>query len=120
MAITLNLFCNGAVGFIDWLDLFGFDLALCMILEYPSGTAKQEPDNYDADKRACRRMCDEPRIELENDDKDEHGHDCESTAAKNEKRESAGNGSYDNAEGNGDQSNQWSMLKVLLGKELLA
>ena len=25
MANTLNLFCNGAVGFIDWLDLLNFD-----------------------------------------------------------------------------------------------
>ena len=54
-----------------WLDLFGFDLTLCMILEYPPGAAQQEADDYDADDRACRRVCNEPPIKLQDHDKDE-------------------------------------------------
>ena len=52
MVNTLNLYCNGAVGFIVWLDLLGLDLTFCMLLEYPSGAAQQEADHYDADERA--------------------------------------------------------------------
>ena len=59
---TLNLFRHEAVGFIGWLDLLGFNLTFCMILEYPSGAAQQEADDYDADERACRRMSDKPRV----------------------------------------------------------
>ena len=36
---------SGAVGFIDWLDLFGFDLPLYMVLKYPSRAPQQEADN---------------------------------------------------------------------------
>ena len=119
MANTLNLFRNGAVGFIDLLDLLGFDLTFCMILEYPSGAAQQEADHYDADERACGRMSDKPRVQLEHDDKHKHGDHCESTTAKDEKRENAGYGSYNNAEHNNNCGDQRRVLKVLLGKKLV-
>jgi hypothetical protein len=63
VANTLKLFRNGAV--VEWLDFFGFHLTLRMILEYPSGTAQQKTDNYDADDRARRRVRDEPPIKLQ-------------------------------------------------------
>jgi hypothetical protein len=119
VANTPNLFRNGAVGFIVLLDLFGFHLTLRMILEYPSGTAQQKTDNYDADDRARRRVRDEPPIKLQDDDKDEHGNNRESTTAKNEKREHAGDGSYDSGRCDNNRGNQWCMLKVLLGKKLV-
>ena len=41
------------------------------------------------------------------------------TAAKDEKRENAGNGSYDNAERDGNCGDEWRMLKVLLRGKLM-
>jgi hypothetical protein len=120
VANTLDLLRNKAVGFIEWLDLFGFDMALCVILEYPSGTAKQEADNYDAYDRASKRMRNEPRIELQESDKDEHSDDCESATAKNQKRENAGNGSYDSIERNSNCSDERRVLKILLGNKVMA
>ena len=83
-----------------WLDLFGFHLPLCIILEYPPGATKEKGDNDNANERARRRMRDEPRIKLQDDNEDDHGDDCEAAAAENEKREDAGNSSYDDAEHN--------------------
>jgi len=88
------------VGWSVWLDLFGFHLPLCIILEYPPGATKEKGDNDNANERARRRMRDEPRIKLQDDNEDDHGDDCEATAAENEKREDAGNSSYDDAEPN--------------------
>jgi hypothetical protein len=51
MTSSLDAFQNGDIGFIEGLDLFRFDLALCVILEYPCGTSEQEADNYDAEDR---------------------------------------------------------------------
>ncbi len=90
-----------------------------MILEYPSSAAQQEADNYDADDRARRRVRDEPPIKLQDNDKDEHGDNGESTTAKNEKRENARDGSDDSGRDDNDCGNQWCMLKVLLGKKFV-
>ena len=119
MANTLTMYRNGVVGFIDWLDLFGFQLTLCMILEYPSSAAQQKADHYDAEDRIRRRVCGEPPIKLQDDDKDEHSDNSESATAKNEKRENAGDGSYDSCRCDNDRGNQWSMLKVLLAKKFV-
>lgn len=64
-------------------------------------------------------MRDEPSIKLQEDDKGEHGHDCGSTTAKDEKRENPGNGSDDNAKYNSGCGDQRRMLEVLLGKKLM-
>jgi hypothetical protein len=77
-------------GFSDWSDILGLDLTLCMVLEYSSGAAQQEADNYDADERTRRERSDKPSVQLQHHDEDKPSHGRESTAAKNEKRENAG------------------------------
>jgi hypothetical protein len=109
-----------SVGSSDLLDLFRFHLPLCIILKYSSGAAQEKTYNYDADERTRRRMRNEPRIKLQDDNKDEHRDDCEATAAKDEKRENGGNGSYDNAEHDGNCGDERRMLKVLLGNKVMA
>jgi hypothetical protein len=104
----------------DHACLFGFDLPLRVILEYPSGTAQKEADNDDADECACRRVRDKPSIKLQEDDKGSHGDDCEATTPKDEKREHVRSSGYDKAEHHSDCGDQWRVLKVLLGKELMA
>jgi hypothetical protein len=84
VANTLKFSRNGAVGFIDWLDLFGgIELTLRMILKHPSGTAKQKSDNNDRDERAGDRARHKPSIELKSDDEHDHGYDSDATTAKN-------------------------------------
>ena len=85
-----------------------------MILEYSSGSAQQKANDYDADERASGRPRNEPCVKLEDDDKNEHRDNCEATAAKNEKTENAGNGSYNNAERNRNCRDKRCMLKPLL------
>jgi len=91
-----------------------------MVLEYPSGAAQQEAHDYDADERTRGRTSDKPGVQLEYDDKDKHGDDGESTTAKNEKRENAGYGSYDNGEHKNNCGDERRMRKVLLGKKLVS
>jgi len=78
-----------------------------------------EKRQYDTDQRARSRMCDQPRVKLQERDEHHHGDDCKTLAAKNEEPKNSRNGSEYNAECNSHRRNQRCVLEVLLCSKII-